>query len=311
MKSFREADFVALASLWNAQYPPRYAVASSLIRQNTVESAQFDWGASVILTDGPEVVGFIAIKRPPAPSLFSGPDPDAFHVCAIAHHTPMIGHQLIRHAYDVVRERGGSQLWFGRDLSHFWPGCPTEVLGLRSLLEIEGFEAREEVFDLERDLSDYEPLRLPPDGFSVRPLQTTDVSSLEGFLQAEFPGRWQHDVLDKVRREEKSECVVGLFQGDVLVGMALTQDESHQYPRNGAVWNQQLGPQWGALGPIGVAKSVRGQGAGDALLSGALATMRDRGVKRAIIDWTVLETFYGRHGFVPTNRYQTMVLTIQ
>jgi predicted N-acetyltransferase YhbS len=172
-----------------------------------------------------------------------------------------------------------------------------------------------EVFDLERDLRGYEAHRTTGagsqdsvDGTDCRQCQESDLPSLETFLRREFPGRWTYDTLAKVEAEGRCEFVQGLFVEGRLEGFAITQDASHRMPIGGAVWRNDLGPNWGSLGPIGISKSGRGKGLGDALLASALLDLKSRAVRRCIIDWTTLGDFYGRHGFLPTRRYRTMSL---
>lgn len=310
---FQDADFEALAALWARALPDRYRVTPNLLRANTVDSPVFDWGASYIEMgeSGPEA--FVAIKRSANPMLFSGPDPDCAHVSALVFEDPGQAIDLVAEVKHVLRERGVYRLAFGQDARHFFPGCPNDCHALRDFLIIEGFEEGLEVCDLERDLSNYEP----PAGCvetlkraKVGPIGEQHVPALHALLEREFPGRWACDLKACIDQEGSSEGVFGLFSGDEVQGFALTQREGQSLPIGGGVWHQALGEQWGSLGPIGVAKSIRGQGQGNALLASALLALKSAGVRQCIIDWTTLVEFYGRHGFVPTRNYRQFVLKL-
>jgi predicted N-acetyltransferase YhbS len=175
---------------------------------------------------------------------------------------------------------------------------------------VEGFEKTGGHFDLERDLMDYESPVTPTPGLKFREVTEADVPALGAFLQREFPGRWSHDVMEKVRVEGAANTCFGAFEGGRLLGFALIQDWRHKLPIGGAVWRLSLGDKWGSLGPIGVAAEDRGRGIGDALLGSALTNLKNRGVHRCIIDWTTLDGFYAKHGFEVSRRYKTATLKL-
>lgn len=304
---FEHADFDELTAVWNKFYPAKYRIDAAMFRRNTIESRVFDWGASTIYKLGEAVLGFAVIKRSCGPTLFKGPDPDESHLSAIAFTEAEVGVDMLAFVKQVIRDRGSYKLVFGQDSGHFFPGCPVECQSLRDFLTVEGFEETYEVLDLENDLATYEPKpgcmeRLVGDT-TVRPVAPAEKHVLERFLNKEFPGRWTHDVMDKIEVEGRTDMVYGLFVADRIEGFAFTQDWTHKKPINGCVWHLDLGDHWGGLGPIGMAASMRGKGLGDSLLAGALVGLKHKGVRRMIIDWTGLVKYYGGHGFTVNRRY--------
>lgn len=308
--SFRDADWDALARLWSDFYPERYHVDAAILKQNTVECPVFDWGASAIEVMDDETLGFVAVKKSANPSLWPGANQDTYHLSAIAYREPETGIDLMAQTKRTVANRGGHRLLFGMDSRHFFPGCPEDCQKLCSFLMVEGFEKTGGHFDMERDLSGYSNPVEPTPGVKFREVTEADVSSLRTFLQREFPGRWAHDVMDKVKIEGAANTCFGAFDGDLLIGFALIQDWRHKLPIGGAVWRTSLGEKWGSLGPIGVAESERKRGIGHSLLGSALTNLKNRGVGPCIIDWTTLEDFYGKHGFEVSRRYKTAALTL-
>lgn len=304
-----QTDFDALAALWNGFYPGRYRVDAELLRFNTVESPIFDWGASTIEVHDGEPVGFVAVKKSPA-QLYRGPDKDQSHLSAIVFREPMVGVDLLADVKRLLRNRGGSRLLFGQDSRHFFPGCPDECRSTAMFLMVEGFNESGLSHDLERDMRDYENPAPPVPGDEYRNLAEADLPSLRAFLEREFPGRWTYDVTQKLEREGDPSCVFGLLRNGRVEGFALLQGEGCKAPIGGAVWRTSLGERWGSLGPIGVSKAVRGQGSGNALLGAALEELRRRGTHRAIIDWTGLVDFYGKHGFQVTRTYRSLTLPL-
>lgn len=310
-QTFHHANFEALAGVWNEFYSEPFHVDAQLLEQNTVKSPVFDWGVSQIEVDAAgQVLGFVAFKRSAA-GLYKGPSIDQAHLSAMAYREPRIAVDLMAEAKRILRNRGVNRIHFGGDSRHFWPGCPVECGGICGFLMVEGFEDQGECFDLERNLADYAPPRPLTGGFEYRTLSSDDdVVALRVFLEEEFPGRWRHDVLDKIRNEGDPGCVFAAFEGSKVVGFAVIQDSTSKVPVGGAVWRNALGPNWGALGPIGVASDKRGLGLGHAVLGAALLELKKRGVQRCIIDWTTLDKFYGEHGFEITRRYKASSLRL-
>lgn len=308
--SFRDIDFDLVTRFWNEFHPERYRIDSELLRKNTVESPTFDWGASYVEQADGETLGLAIVKKSPH-GLYSGPDQDVAHLSAIAYREPNYGIDLLAEVKRILRDRGYRTLVFGQDSRHFFPGCPTDATSLCDFLMVEGFQPGEgTTFDLERDLSDYVNPYSAPEGDELRIVTEQDLPELEVFFRREFPGRWRYDVMSKVAADGPG-CVFGLFHGEQVDGFALIQDSSQSLPISGAVWRADLGPDWGALGPIGVSRSLRGKGSGHALLGAALTELKNRGARRTIIDWTTLGDFYGRHGFEPTRHYRSWSLKLE
>jgi GNAT superfamily N-acetyltransferase len=309
-KPFHDVDFQSLADFWNAFYPPEFAVDGALLRAHTVECPVFDWGASVVQYEYGKIVGFAAFKQSATPKLYKGSDRDHVHLSAIGFTDPQIGLEMLAEAKRLFVNRGDNKIVFGQDSHHFFPGCPKVHKPLCNFLLVEGFEDIAEVVDLERDLKDYRPPRELPSDFLARPLVEADLDELRRFLGIEFSPRWQFDSLQKANAEGP-RCIHGLFQGGLLKGFALLQNSTQQHPIGGAVWKSSLGENWGALGPIGIAKDIRGKGVGSAFLGACLTALRDFGVRRCIIDWTGLADFYAKHGFEVTRRYRCCSLSLE
>lgn len=313
LRGFDGADFKQLAEQWCRFYPAKWAVNADQIRFNTEGSSVFDWGASQIY-DGGKDFGFAIVKKSANPSLFKGPDPDQSHLSAIAFTDPQVGLDLLASVKRILKSRGCIKLVYGQDSQHFFPGVPVDFPVLRDFLTVEGFTFSGDYFDLERDISTYEPkagtLEKLTGGVSVVPITAETANALDAFLKREFPGRWNHDVMAKIKLEGRSEFVYGLFVDGSIEGFAFTQDYTHKYPVCGGVWNVPMGEKWGALGPIGISAAIRGKGLGDALLAAALDGLKKRGAHNMIIDWTTLDRYYGGHGFQINRRYNAAELVL-
>jgi GNAT superfamily N-acetyltransferase len=308
---WRDADLKQVLDLWNTFHPERYRIDMDILRINTVDSVTFDWGASVVDVDFEGIVrGFVSVKKPPA-TFHKVADPDAMHLSGIAFTEPSFGIDLLSEAKTILRQRGVTTLLFGMDSRHFWPGVPTDFPMLNDFLTIEGFSLSGEYFDIERDLSDYQPPKpLPTEDVEFRVLTADDHASIVKFFEREFPGRWRYDILWKIEKEGHYEGLIGLIYKGEVHGFAAIQNKDTRFPIGGAVWRNSLGDDYGALGPIGLSQAVRGFGWGGALLSAGLLELKARGCRQTIIDWTTLGEFYGKHGFEKSRLYRSAKLAI-
>lgn len=309
---WREADLNQVVSLWNNFHPARYAIDLDILKVNTIDSPTFDWGASMVDIDFDGIVrGFVAFKKAPAQH-HKVADPDAMHLSGLGFVEPVYGVDLLGEAKKILRQRGVTTILFGMDSRHFWPGVPMDFPALNSFLEIEGFHFSGEYFDLERNLSGYQPPKpLPTEDVVFRQLTEDDHASLVRFFEREFPGRWKYDILWKIEKEESYEQITGLIYKGEVHGFAALQEKNTRFPIGGAIWRNALGlDNYGALGPIGVSQAVRGFGWGGALLSAGLMELQRRGCQQAIIDWTTLGDFYGKHGFEKSRLYRSAKLTL-
>jgi len=314
---FQHPRFSALTALWNDCLPEPYGISEDLLRQNSIDSPLFDWGASVVEIDyDAKPLGYVMIKKS-AHKLYRGVDPDIAHVSAIVCPAPQLGLEMLAFVKRNLKNRGIYKLLFGQDILHFFPGCPTDCPGVRDLLVVEGFTEGGDCVDIRQDLTNFVPresamtrLNAGPEKVKVQPVLNEDASALDAFLKREFPGRWRYDVQTKIRAEGRSDFVYALWVNGAMEGFALTQDATHQRPIGGAVFHEGLGANWCALGPIGVSKEIRGKGLGDALLAATLLNMKSRGLGQCTIDWTVLQDWYGKHGFEVCRTYVPFTLKL-
>ncbi|MER3495840.1 MAG: hypothetical protein C4320_02915 [Armatimonadota bacterium] len=281
-----------------------YEVDEPLFRLNTVDAPGFDWGASLVdQGDDGEIRAFIAFKR--APKAWRTSSPDALHLSTLGFVDAEAGFRVFTEAVNRIRDRGFDSIIYGMEERHFWPGVPISVSQINTFLELQGFEFGGEYFDLERDLLGFTHATIVPQEAELRVLTSQDIPSLEAFFLRTFPGRWHRTVMEKVMIEGRAGTVFGLLIQGEVEGFALLQDSRAKLPIGGAVWKQSLGENWCSLGPIGVSERVRGGGYGGALLAEALRYLAEQGGRRCIIDWTTLDAFYGKYGFVPTRRYRS------
>lgn len=303
-------DPETLAELWNRCYPEKYRVDGDLIRNLGREHPSYLDDASWVAYDDSLLVGFVEVKSSAA-DLYSGPVPDIVHIHSLAFLNEVTGTGLIMQVLGMFSDK---RIQFGQDNGHFWPGVPEEWEAGFEVLEGLGFQWDGEWHqDVQQDLQgfDYPEATkvLERPGVRMARGRAEDAAVVDEFFRAEFPGRWRYDTLSKFATEPSD--IFLLWIADKIEGFAFTQSwESTKHPIAGAVWHHSLGENWGALGPIGVSKRLRGLGLGGAVLVQALNGMRDAGVRQCAIDWTALVDFYGKYGFETSRRYKGMALGV-
>lgn len=302
IRDLASASDEALARAWNDVNPPSRTLSSGLVRSHIFDCSLFLPEGSGVLDNG----SWIALKRSASPELYAGYEPNLYHISAFVFRDHASGMTLLKHTIDQVEKRSGRELRFGQDNLHLLPGVPEDDPNTRYLLSSLGFQTKGTVEDFERIIDEWDDSESKQS--AARAFVPDDLASLQKFFEREFPNRWRFDVLSVLEREQRPELVSVLeFEGEIE-GFALIQSAPMKVPIGGAVFISAQETPWGALGPIGVSRHLQGRGFGDHLLRRSVKLMQNRGVKRVLIDWTHLRTFYGKYGFVPCQAYAPMFL---
>jgi GNAT superfamily N-acetyltransferase len=226
-----------------------------------------------------------------------------------------LGGKLLDLAEGWCRDRGASSVRLGSDNRHFFPGLPMDNLP-RSVAASTFFSKRGYVLDrIESDLiADLAVIDLPssPEAAFSTPGYHFSLCSRElrpavlAFLSRAFPGRWYREISEAFAVGMADEDLALALRDGAPVGFARLCTGASAYISPGLFWRSLLGASPGALGPIGVDPSCRGQGVGIGLLRGSLAALKGRGIRNTVIDWTSLVEFYGKLGFAPWKQYACM-----
>lgn len=219
------------------------------------------------------------------------------------------------------RDHGATSIRVGSDYRHFFPGLPiddsAESKATRTFFEKRGYVSGNIERDLEADLRDIDlgpsaEVAFSAPGYRFSLCGDELRPAAFSFLSKAFPGRWHREIVEAFDSGMGgSDLALALSEKDGLpVGFARICGEESVCLSPGLFWRGLLGEHAGALGPIGIAPYSRGRGLGLALLRGSLASLKSRGVRRVVIDWTDLTGFYGKLGFAPWKTYLGMTKRI-
>lgn len=237
---------------------------------------------------------------------------------------------------DFVRELLGlaesmqkTRCSLGGDDFHFLPGVPLNSIpsnaALVEALKLADFRIIEEcdlVGDIENEaVSSYIANAL--DEAEKRAWKFAPADSLQEqrdlllFLSTEFPGRWTREYEFHMKHPDSGRARWAALRDDhhTVIGFARTAVRKNQLPIvegwTPAALRLPLSADpssaWcaedGCLGPIGIANSQRGRGAGRVLLGLVLKSLRENGAKRTCIDWTDALKYYEPLRFDVVRRY--------
>ncbi len=251
-----------------------------------------------------ELVGYAHGKRPvalwqPANVVWVS----SFAVAA-PHQGRGVGTALLRELLGRLRGTGAAEVRFGSDADHLLPGPPLEAPPATwRLLRRCGATFAALEHDLHLDLRPALPEAPLPPGWRLR---DDDPAGAAAFMARAFPGRWAEELSGYLAGgataftvERTSDHAAGASAGAEGVCVAFQGGESATSPGlhwEGALAREYPGGRPGAIGPLGVSTEARGGGVGLAMVRGAAASLRERGVTDVIINWTSLGAFYGRLG---------------
>jgi GNAT superfamily N-acetyltransferase len=285
-------SFEDVRRLWAATYAPEFEIDESIWTRNVVQHPTL-----VEVFENDHAMAAIKSTR-----FEYGGDENRFHLAALAFDDRAAGEAILKQVTAWASSQAATvSLTFGQDSDHIWPGVPVDHSELSELLMGAGFTAGSEVVDLQRDLVGYLPRDPGCDAAEYRVATAEDESGMFEYFDREFPGRWRFDVMQQFY-EDPARVFLWAPDGEVH-GHALIQQDGTDHPIGGAVWRTSLGPNWGALGSIGVSADRRGGGSGGRLLDAALQDLSRRGCRETIIDWTGLAAFYEKYGFEIRRRY--------
>lgn len=306
-----------LIALWNRALSARFPLTARLWRQNVDDDPNYCSGDGLVFcTDDGTPRGFALTRVYHQHD--TNPDMAALHgvgwLMALVVDPAWTGRGygtiLLHAAEGRLRAEGTTRCDLGASVGHLIPGPPSGDPRALAFWERQGYPPIREVRDLARSLIDWSPPPSPAairrDGWRIAAGEPGEEAAILDALARDFPGRWRAALAEAFARGGLAEDVVVLRDpAGAIVGFLATWRPTGQFLGPGLHWLPALGPQPGAIGPLGIAESARGKGLGLALVAGAVSILRERGVTDCTIDWvgTELLDFYARLGFVPTRAY--------
>jgi GNAT superfamily N-acetyltransferase len=216
-----------------------------------------------------------------------------------------IGSQLLLWAEDWLRAQGCKRVRIGGNMRPFLPGLPSAMRAGVKFFENHGYESpahQPYEYDIARSLKDYRSIYRKPANANLVPMNPGEEHFLLDFLRREYPGRWVFEAQEFVRNGGRASDYLLLHAGGQVQGFCRITLSDSERPME-RYYPQRLPEPWGQYGPLGLSKSVRGQGLGGYLIDAAACHMKSLGVDGCVIDWTSFVELYGKFGFQVYNQY--------
>jgi hypothetical protein len=301
----------SLLKIWNDTQPPAYTLRAYDLQWN-LQQQNFLQYEMKSFAGTPVLIGY-ATKAGEA----HGINGTTLHVCLWG---PTESEDFVLAAEEFATSRQFKKLVFAGDEFHFFPGIPSHQTKLISQIQKHNYTVTE-VADLVGNIHQREVdsfiQSLPLDKHVLNPvINQVERLKLISFLKQEFPGRWLREFLMWDQREDTQRALWFSYYDQLqVIGFARLGVRSLLLPQEkgwtmGALrlplnLEAQFYDSDGCLGPIGVAKSARGKGAGKILLGLALQELKRKNAKQICIDWTDAFKYYQEIQFQRFRNYIT------
>ncbi|HEU0296714.1 MAG TPA: GNAT family N-acetyltransferase [Anaerolineales bacterium] len=294
--------------LWNAAVHPDYLINAHLLAYNVIPATDEIMEGRLAAINKDRPIGFVLACAVKGGALG--------WISALAVHPSAqrqgFGSILLDWAEDWLRGMGCKRIRIGGNLRPFLPGLPYVMRDNAKFFEEHGYQSpahQPYEYDIARSLKDYQSIYPKPADVHLAPMKFGEEHLLLNFLHREYPGRWEFEAQEFVRNGGRASDYLLLRVDGAMQGFCrLTLSDSERpierfYP-------QRLPQPWGQFGPLGLSKSVRGQGLGGYLIDAAACHIQSLGVDGCVIDWTSLVELYGKFGFKVYNQYISLFKTI-
>lgn len=299
---FRKERLKELTALWNKNLGKEFPMTDELFMQNSFQDENVCANGSRIAVDEQnQVLGFIVAKNwqenlDVAMSETTG----WIQVLLVDKEVRQqgIGSKLLTHAETELIATGAKQIVLGRDPYHYFPGIPKEYQEAANWFEKKGYVNKGTDHDLIREYTGVDGKMLPKlNGVEFTLLEKEEKEEFLNFLRRCFPGRWEYEATHYFQKGGTGREFAVLKKKGRIIGFCRINDSKSPFIAQNVYWSPLFDEELGGAGPLGIDEQERGQGYGLAIVEAGLAFLRQRGIRRIVIDWTGLVEFYNKLGY--------------
>ncbi|MEN1967379.1 GNAT family N-acetyltransferase [Lentibacillus sp. N15] len=298
----------ALTALWNRHLGDEFPMTETLFEQNSFKDKNVCFKSSLIAVDEKDFpIGFIITKRWQENLDIAMSETTGWIQILLVDQEVRgqgIGSRLLNHAESELVAEGAKQILLGKDPYHYFPGIPGEYQETAKWFERRGYVHTGNEYDLMREYTIEEGKILPElDGVEFALLEKQGQHDFLAFLHRCFPGRWEYEAIHYFRKGGTGREFMVLKKNDRIIGFCRINDGQSPYIAQNVYWSPLFKEELGGAGPLGIDANERGQGYGLAIVEAGLAFLRQRNIRRIVIDWTGLVDFYKKLGYHPWKSY--------
>lgn len=216
---------------------------------------------------------------------------------------------LLEKTLSAAKEKKVKEIFFGHKVGKYmWPGLPSEPDTIQFFLK-HGFNEywEDPAVDMLLELAKFQPEqkaydRIAEDGYSFSIATKLDIEQILRFEQTEFPN-WTQYYQKAIAQDHLDHLVLIKDKSGKIVGTSMLSYGGYRF-------HKLLPGLTGSVGAVGIAKDLRGNGLGTAMLAKTLELLRKRGVKYALAEYTSEVGFYERLGFKSWRSYYMIRRTL-
>jgi beta-N-acetylhexosaminidase len=307
-----------LSLLWNRELGDQFPMQEQLLRQNSFSDVNVLQGGSWIAVDeiSGKIVGFIVAKLWQEHREFVlGAGAGWIQVLLVDrdYRRLGIGSELLKRAETALLEHGVHKILIGRDPWHYFPGVPKEYPKVRTWLESKGYKDDNRVEnDLLAIYDQSSASKLPiQEGVSYRLLEIHEKNELLAFLRRCFPGRWEYEAIRYFELGGTGREFVVIETDGHMIGFCRINDSSSPIIAQNVYWSPLFEDELGGIGPLGVDSAYQGKGYGLAVVQAGVHFLRERGIRKIVIDWTTLVAFYEKLNYRVWKSYDSFSKVVE
>lgn len=297
-----------MTALWNKEWVDSFPMRDRLVQQNMFEDRNVLAAGSwmVLEEETDQLLGFIVAKawQDDESGVSFSSDTGWIHALVVAPEWRGrgIGGLLLEKAEAALRAAGASQFALGNDFHwRMFPGLPEVRPETKAWFEKRGYEVLKPTYDLIHEYGDTpaDAVELPQAaGVTFRLAKPDDRAALIAFMERCFPGRWEYQTKQYWERGGSGrEFVVLEKDGGELIGFCRLNDSRSPLLAQNIYWAPMFEEELGGIGPLGIDEQYRGYRYGLSIVQAAVSFLRQRGIRRIVIDTTPYVDFYGKLGY--------------
>lgn len=284
-----------ICELWNREIGGDFPLRTRLLYQNSLNHPDFLSEGSFVVEDESSdiMVGVVICKYQRI-----GVGYISMLLVDSRYRNLGIGGTLLKLAEKSLTDLGMSSISLGGDSGHFFPGVPSQYVGMKRWVENRGFKQRGSTYDL---LGDFRCKVLVEKDLGSQVTMSVagepDREDLLAFMNIYFPGRWEETTNRYFASGGTGREFVLLRKSGTIIGFCRINDENSPILAGNQFWSPCFQEPCGGIGPMGIAAPYRGYGYGKAVLQAGMRVLQERNHHLMVIDWTSEVDFYAKAGF--------------
>lgn len=293
-----------IVQFWNKHLKTDFPLSHRLFSQNSVTDENVCKDSSFLALDEDDTIIGIVIAKRWQQTFDVTIDETIGYIQVLfvdlTYRNQGIGTKLLHHAESSLKRKGITKILLGSDPHHYFPGIPSGDRTTISFFEREGYGHQGTMYDLIHEYEQDDTLsasipEIVDVTFSL--LQSHEQEDFVRFLHDSFPGRWEYEAIHYFKYGGTGREFVVLKKAGRIIGFCRINDAKSPFIAQNVYWSLLFNNELGGVGPLGIDDKERGHGYGLAIVEAGIAFLRRRGVKRIVIDWTELVTFYEKLGY--------------